>query len=305
VSGDRTDDRTDDRYRRYLLGGLPEQERDALEEEYFSSEAGLDELAAAEGDLFDAYAEGSLTPDDRAHFEARHLDAREGPWRVTFARALKRAGREHLAGAGLGTPSATRWPWLGWAAGLAAAAAAAVLFVSLTQARRELGQARAEREALQRAAGEQLRRIEEQGRGLAALREEVEHLRARAQELEALGAGSGRALRAITLVLTAGTRRGPDPIPRVALGPDVGRVRLNLLLPADSRGPYRVTVRTPEGRAVWAGSGLRAASVEGGSAVVASMPASALSAGHYLVAVAREGGPAEPLAEYAFRASRP
>ena len=54
-----------DHARRYLLGELPEAERDVFEEEYFSRDETLGALEAAEDDLIDAYCRDALSPEHR------------------------------------------------------------------------------------------------------------------------------------------------------------------------------------------------------------------------------------------------
>lgn len=74
--------------RRYLLGQLPDGERDAVEDRYFTSAEALAQLEAVEAELMDAYVDGSLSPHERAQWDAylaAHPNSRE---RVEFATAL-------------------------------------------------------------------------------------------------------------------------------------------------------------------------------------------------------------------------
>jgi hypothetical protein len=58
-----------DRYRRFLLGTLPEAERQALENRFVDDDESFASLSAAEDDLVEEYARGELAPDERALFE--------------------------------------------------------------------------------------------------------------------------------------------------------------------------------------------------------------------------------------------
>ncbi len=66
---------TNERLFRYLLGDLPEAEREALEAEYFSSPALIDHLDAVEIDLIEGYVNNKLTVADRLRFESVWLNS--------------------------------------------------------------------------------------------------------------------------------------------------------------------------------------------------------------------------------------
>ena len=82
---------SDGRYHRYLLGELPDQERDLLEAEYFSTEDGFQELRVAEDELVEAYVAGELSPDRRARFEERYLRNEADRRRVRHTALLQEA----------------------------------------------------------------------------------------------------------------------------------------------------------------------------------------------------------------------
>ena len=72
---------------RYLLGELAEEECDRLEEAYFATQEGFEELQAVEAELTDAYVAGQLSPERRVRFESRLVPGEHGD--VQFARALR------------------------------------------------------------------------------------------------------------------------------------------------------------------------------------------------------------------------
>jgi hypothetical protein len=91
----------DDTLVRYLLGSLPEEESQHLDERSIADDDFAERLKAIETDLIDAYVAGELTPDERIRFEAVYAAAAEGRARIDFARALSartRTGRQSYRG---------------------------------------------------------------------------------------------------------------------------------------------------------------------------------------------------------------
>ncbi len=78
---------------RYLLGQLPDAERDPFEDRYFVSEALHEQLQAIEEELVDAYVDGELTGEDLTCFERLFIGSPERERKIQFAKAL-RAGAE-------------------------------------------------------------------------------------------------------------------------------------------------------------------------------------------------------------------
>lgn len=72
----------------YLLGTLPDAERDDFEDRYFSHDDLHEQLLAIEEELIDDYVHNHLDPDARAAFESRFLQSPERLKRIEFARAL-------------------------------------------------------------------------------------------------------------------------------------------------------------------------------------------------------------------------
>jgi hypothetical protein len=138
------------RWSRYLLGRVSEEERDALEAEYFADDESFERLQAAKDALFDDYAAGRMPPADQAAFRERHLASPEGRERVTFAQALHRRSSEAAALPEDG-PARRRLAslpaWVAWAACLAAGVGAAWLAVQNVRLRTEVERLQAERRA--------------------------------------------------------------------------------------------------------------------------------------------------------------
>jgi hypothetical protein len=108
------------RAREYLLGTLAEEERDALENEYFAAEAGLDRVAAAEDELIEDYLDGRLSDEERTSFEDEYLASAAHRVRVEAIRRLTE--RAKAAGASPATRERTGWFALAAAAVLVVAA---------------------------------------------------------------------------------------------------------------------------------------------------------------------------------------
>ena len=63
--------------RRYLLGTLPEDERQRVEDLYFSKPERFEELVAAENDLIDSYVRRALSSSEARLFESNYLSSPE------------------------------------------------------------------------------------------------------------------------------------------------------------------------------------------------------------------------------------
>lgn len=84
----------EDLLQRYLLGGLDEEQAENLERRLLV-DGDLFELAeAVEGDLFAAMARGELTPAERVHVRRRLAASPEGRTRMALAQELTSIGRE-------------------------------------------------------------------------------------------------------------------------------------------------------------------------------------------------------------------
>lgn len=88
------DMKDDDLLQRYLLGGLDEEQTETLERRLLA-DGDLFELAeAVEGDLFAAAARGELTPAERVQVRRRLAASPQGRARLALARDLTSLGRE-------------------------------------------------------------------------------------------------------------------------------------------------------------------------------------------------------------------
>lgn len=81
----------DETLRRYLLGQLPEAERDALEDRLITDGEWRVEVDAVERDLIDDYVRGGLKADEGTSFERLFLPSERRREKVIIARAFTRA----------------------------------------------------------------------------------------------------------------------------------------------------------------------------------------------------------------------
>lgn len=87
--------------RRYLLGLLPQERQQPLEERLLTDNRLFEELLIVEDELIDQYLAGALTERERGEFEAHFMNAPERQQQVRFANAFRRsyvAGKSAVAG---------------------------------------------------------------------------------------------------------------------------------------------------------------------------------------------------------------
>lgn len=90
----------DEHLRAFLLGRLDEATAAAVEARVFEDDEEAERVAAVEAELYDAYALGELSADDRARLERRGLATPEGRRRLGVARALIATSAAHPAEVG-------------------------------------------------------------------------------------------------------------------------------------------------------------------------------------------------------------
>jgi hypothetical protein len=257
---------TEDEARRYLLGQMSDDEAAAQERAYFADPAHVDDVAAAESALVDAYVEGALTASDRAAFESHYLASPIHRDRVATARLLLRTPARRDV-----RPRRAAAVWIGW---LAAAAGVAGLALWWSRPPEPPPPAIATGPSPQPAAT--------------------------ASAPPAPATVPSAPKRSVALALAAVRVRGEGPTPELRLPPDATEVALELGRAGDApAGPLSFTVRTVEGAAVAHG---RLERPRGTTLGTARLSAARLSPDDYIVAVSSADGPA--VAQYFFRVVR-
>jgi hypothetical protein len=313
---------------RYLLGELSEAEQLRLEERFFTDDEYYQQLLALEDELRYDYAQGGLTPQQRAQFERRFLTSPEERRKVDMAQMvlgkIADAAKVQTPERILATPVSSSWwqPLLDFfslrnpAMPFSLAAAALVLLFGGAWLAFETWRLRADIERLESArigekqASEQ--QIAEQRARQEQLRDELERERKARAELEQELAKreqerreSAQSTTFLSFLLTPGLARDVAGPKRLFIPPDAGWLRLQLDL--KGRGEYkgyRAALRkeTPEGPELWSQDLPRAKQVVSSRAIILSLPARLLPPGDYVVILhgRTEGGEMEEIDEYYF-----
>ena len=264
-----------ERRTRYLLGLASEEEREAVEAEFFADDESFDRLQADEDELFDTYVAGGMPPAEQAAFRQRYLTSAEGRGRLTFARALRQRAGEAAAQLESAPPrsagSVARW--LPLAAALAAALTAAWLGVQNGRLRGEVERLRAERRVDPTPAPAPPKPVVPEAPRTAVVR---------------LPAQPG------------------DGSTDVTLQPGTRSVRLEVALRGDEdSATFDAVIRRPGGEELWRQEGL--APERFGAPLVVTAPAEVLPEGEYVLSIEGEASRDAPRGrarEYRLRLKR-
>jgi len=262
----------------YLLGQLPEEEQQRIEQWFFDDEPYYQQLLEVEDELRCAYAQGSLPQAEKAQFKRRFLIFADERKRVELAREML-AELLHVSVEETARPAshrsgpqiAHRWlpgsfGWLSPARGFALAAAALVIVGGLgwlsfetLRLRNQLRQLRAERTATEQQLEQ--RSAEERARA-RQLSQELEQERARRAQLERELASRGEPPAArpavLALLLAPGLARGGGETKRLTLPPDVRQARVQLELTGSAESRYHAVLLNSDGIEIWRRAGLQA-----------------------------------------------
>ena len=255
---------------RYLLGLLPENDAERLDEQSIVDDEFAARLRAVENDLVDAYVRGALEGELLERFESFYLASPRRRDKVAFARQFVDTMDRLPAPAA--TPVASvrgslmrrsRFIWLTSAAVLLLACG--VLFLQDVRLRRVLLDAQHDGEVLDQRRRDLARQLGEQRVANDALRKEIERLRT-AQPL--------------ALVLRPQTRAAA-PVSVVAVPPGLDVVAFELELEAGDFSQYQVALKDPAtNRSLWR-SGIVTSVSRRTPAVAVAIPASLLRSQHY------------------------
>jgi hypothetical protein len=285
---------------RYLLGSLPAQEAERLDELSIADDEFALRLDAVENDLVDAYARGDLSGDALEQFQKFYLSSPRRREKVEFARIFLRfAEKTASAVAGATTqpaiPSAqpadqtsrTRSPWrqltiprLGLQWGLAAAALVMLLatsyqFVENERLRQQAAEARNQQTALNQRTQDLESQLREQRSANAGMREELDRLRQVLSAPHALN---------IVAALLLPQMRGASQIPTVSVPVGTDQVQLRLQLESDDFPSYQVALKDPaRSTVIWNNSNVRARAQGEAKVVSVNIPAGLLKRQNYII----------------------
>lgn len=267
----------------YLLGRLPAEEQTRIEALLFEDRDALDLFRDSEDDLIDRYLAGELSAQDRAAFEQAFATSTSRRERIAFARALAESIADGAEVDEPMTAAGTATDGRGWVSSgrrivlPAGAAIGVALLVGLVMR----GRANAP----------------EDGAASPVL---PAHLKTAPSPSARQGQGIPSDTATIVLQ-TAELRRSAGTLPRLRVPDGTAQVRLLPQIGAsEGRGPYAATLRRVEGPVVWRGT--TSAVVEGGRTSV-TIPATSLTAGDYVLSLARPRARPDDALEYPFRIS--
>jgi hypothetical protein len=307
---------------RYLLGLLPEEEAERLDELSIVGDDFACRLRDVENDLVDAYVRSELSGETLARFRASYLSSAKGREKVRFAEAFlaheSRAAEVALAVNGAAAKPGDisprvaplqRWRMfalprltLNW--GFAAAAClmiagAGYLLLDHQALRSQLDQAQADRTALQHRELELQKQLSEQ-------RPSESLAQTGRPDAGQAGVEAGKqthALKALAFLLLP-QMRGAGAVATIAVPPGTDQVVLRLQLEFDDFPKYQAALRNSlTNQIVWRSQSLTVISLGGNKAVSAAVPASLLKQQTYTVELIGipTSGSAEPIGAYPFR----
>lgn len=294
-----------DSLRRYLLGDLPERQREEIQSQWSTDDALVEALQTAENDLIDAYVCQELSEKQRRLFETYFLNSPDRRARLEISQMLMSSSVRSKVSLGLivkEKPKAAGWrlfhamPAAVTAALVAVVVIAILLVVQNQRLRNELKLSRAEYLNLQNRAKLQPPAVQ----GRPAAESQVEHSRLPADLTASLILSPG-------LLRNGGSNQGKE----LSLPANASVVVLMLRLESNAFGvpaairysSYDVVLETVEGRKVRTLRGLSSQQAPGGGEMVtARFPAQLLAEGDYLVTLLgyAPGRGLQNLASYSF-----
>jgi hypothetical protein len=275
--------------RQYLLGQSSEAERQTIDELYFDDSELFERLTAIDDDLIEAYADGTLPPDDRDAFESTlavmpRRQARLFIVRELAARASSRPRRAPVRTVASATSPALHRGWFDFGV-LQWSLAAATVVLAVTAA--YLGW----QTSLLRSELEVARGASRTGQGTPVGASQT-------PSNDATLPASPAPVPVLAVSLTPVLVRDVG-IPVVTIAPETLLVRFTLVLASPgSRHSVRLLSTSRDER--WRESGVAPGRAGMRSAVVVDLPARLLTAGEYVLEVSSDSAGIE---DYHFRAS--
>jgi hypothetical protein len=292
----------DDRLIQYLLGSLPEDEMECLDEQSIVDDQLATRLKLLEDDLVDAYASGTLKGETLRRFESFYLTSprrrNKAAFTKRFLAAIDTPG-EHPAAVPVqtGEVQGTQVRWFRWAQ-----AAAAVLFLAT-------GVLLVQDVRLRRGLEDAERRIASADQRISTLSGQLEAQReADAAAKPVPDTRAAQPAPSIALLLRPQTR-GVGPVPIIAIGSGSGTVPLKLAIDGSPAASYEAALRDPATNGVvWRSARLMAQHLRRQPVVALDVPVALLKPQHYAVDLtlfeARTGGASEFAGSYAFEVVR-
>lgn len=288
---------SDDQYVvRYLLGALPAEEAERLDEMSVANDDFAWRLRGIENDLVDSYVRSELTGETLRQFKSFYMASARRRAKVAFAEGLRRF---QLGKAPANEPSRTKapfWgplssPWIALRLGISAAAlviflVAGYLLVENARLRREINDVRVQQSASEQRRRQLEKELKEQPAANSEWQKNPEPARSAAPDIGQL--------KTVSLLLPPPTR-GLSSLKTVTVHPDTDLLVLLLTLDSAAFPRYRITLKDPAtNRIVWRSSEIEPVSAGDSKAVSAGLRANLLKQQNYIAEVAglqRGSGP--------------
>jgi hypothetical protein len=285
----------------YLLGVLPPEDTERLDEASIVDDDIAARLRRVEDDLVDSYVRGQLSGDTLAQFESHYLASRHRRERVEFARKFLRAVDKVDTEATPAAPDVPAKPGVSKiVATLAIAAtlslvAGGALLLQTVRLGRGLRVAQSDRVAVDQRARDLEREVGELRAANATITKEL----ARARESAATVVHEAAT---VALVLFPQTR-SIGPVPTLVMPAGTEQLGFELRLESNDFPTYQVGLRDPAvNTVVWRSGWIAPKSSGGQSSVGVGVPARALKPQHYSLDLSgrRPAGGTEVVGSYAF-----
>jgi len=301
-------------FKAYLLGNLPPDEQEKLEQQLMTDNVVFDELERVEYELIEAYLDGALSEDERIKIESHFLSAPERQQQLAFAKTLRRFIADNATKK---SRQAAKWssrmafwhfqsPVTGWAI------AAALLLLIVGGASWSVLKITRIENALNKAAGDSQKQLNEMQKRNTELAAELQQEQNQRRELEQMAStlppDKGPDISALTpgqsqaaiypLDLSQGLLRDIGTTRKFSIPPQASLVRLGLNIAVEEYPKYRVSLqRVGEGE-VWTQTAFKPLSI--------ILPAKLLAPADYILGLKgiAADGQIEDLGSYYFRVAR-
>jgi hypothetical protein len=284
---------------RYLLGTLPDDETERLDELSVVDDEVAADLRVAEHDLVDRHARGALSAEERRQFERHFLALPNARAKVAFARNLARHERVAAVRPSAGRSRAFALWGLATAAVLCLAAGGYLLSENL-RLKRQIDEVRTASDGRQRELQQQLQDAQSTNAERARELDRARQALAQADKSPAAAAAPTRILASLVLLPPV---RGAADLPVLSLPEGPGVVAVRLQLEANDFPAYRVVLRDAAGAVVWRSGTTQAVARTRAASLSLTLPADLLTARRFMLdvtGVASRGSP-EPVGSYPFQ----
>jgi hypothetical protein len=263
---------------KYLLGSLTDEEQVEIENRAFEDSNYMAALDAIEAELIDAYVRAQLSQAERRAFERRFLMSPGRRNKVEFAKALASIASESQAD----TPIVTWQTVLGFVRGwkpIAQVAAAMTILILVVGGSWLIIQNAAMRS--------RLTLLEAQRRQFEIRQKELRpKLAVQSPGRQSPAPGMPSTPAVASLVFLPGLTRAENRVEQLQLSPSVQIVHVEIQLEARDDYPrFRTELHTRSGKDILSEDNLPRRRTDAGYSVIFDMPASALPAGQYELAL--------------------